>query len=157
MYTAVVLSPMSVSLLKWVVRATVDLENKGFLFRTGRGDPLPHHMTLNLGHFDTALNDQVIMGGLVQLEVRALHYNEKIGVCAAPVTWAKALRESDEGRDLDWVDVKSANPCPHVTVCLLPQCKPKESNRMLEEPDPLTVIVPLTDWVRLEGTVEICG
>ena len=52
MYTAAVLRTTSGHLLRWLTKGTTTLEDDGFVFQTPHGEPLPHHMTVNLGLFD---------------------------------------------------------------------------------------------------------
>lgn len=157
MYTAAVLTPMSAMALEWMVKAKLGLQDQGFVFKTAQGQRLPHHMTINLGKLDEKLNSREIMGKKAELMVERLVYSDTLGVCAAPVLFAKALMNEGEGLEKgDWVDVVSNNPEPHITCCIKPQSKPKLSNQMLEFPSPLTVTVQLDEPVWLEAVIQEC-
>lgn len=158
-YTAAVLRPTSALLLKWIARAVLKLEPDGFLFETPQGEPLPHHMTLNLGAFDDKVNPPFLLGKRVLLSIRELHYNHTLGVCAAPVV--DAVTEDSFGDDFKWgampVAVASKNKCPHITVCLKPHSAAKFSNKLLEEPGPHNICVALDQTYTLEAVIEEVG
>jgi hypothetical protein len=156
MYTAVVLSEMSADLLKWIVRATADLEVSGFHFQTAQGTPLPHHMTVNLGGFDEKLNRPEMMQDFAraELEIAEIVYDHDLGVCAAPVL--RAACRVVYGEEGGWEEIKTTNAVPHVTLCIKAGCKPVYSNKMLESPGPHTVRVKLDKTYRLEGEMEVC-
>jgi hypothetical protein len=146
MYTAAVLTDVSANLLKWMVRALTKLEEEGFVFQTEQGNPLPHHMTINLGAFDHALNDVMTTKGCpIKLTVEEIVYNHVIGVCAAPVVRAEGIGEDD---------IKTANAVPHITLCIKPGSKPMLSNKMLESPNPHTVRIKLDAAYVLESVGE---
>jgi hypothetical protein len=150
MYTAAVLSPVSGLLLKWIARATLDhLTEQGYEFRTPQGVALPHHMTINLGKPDELLNAADILEMPAVLTVEELVYNDVIGICAYPVVKAAA---KVGGR---WEGIVSANAEPHITCCLKPGAKPKDSNRMLEVAGAHTVRVRLEEAVQLDAVVRV--
>lgn len=145
MFTAAVLQPNSAALLKWIMRGTLDLESEGFQLTTKAGDPLPHHMTLNMGRFDESLNPRAMLGQSVVLHVDRLVADPQLGVCAAPVN----LAEWQGG------EVRTVNTHPHITVCLKPGSKPMLSNEMLNRLSNVKVF-PLDEVYRLEAIVEEC-
>lgn len=147
MYTAAVLSQLSADLLKWIVRGTSDLEQWGFEFKTERGDPLPHHMTINLGDFDYSLNNGfTLLNCPVQLTVEEIVYNHVLGVCAAPVIKMVGLGDDE---------IKTVNAIPHITLCIKTGSKPVISNKMLETPSPHTRRRKLDKQYILEAIVEV--
>ena len=153
MYTAAVLCPNSSALLRWMARAILRLEEKGYAFKTPHGEPLPHHMTINLGALDETLNPATWMGADVLLSVEELVYEEELGVCAAPVLLAVGNSGRHDGEEL-----RSKNVHPHITVCLKSGVKPFTSNLMLEHPEPKkTTRVKLDTTYHLDARVELCG
>lgn len=152
MYTAAVLTPISAELLKWIMRGTVALEDEGFVTETGQGNPLPHHMTINMGSFDKSLNRPEIVGEPALLKVDRLVYNHTLGVCAAKVVEAMAY-STDPDVEPDPMPIRSANIVPHITVCIKPSSKPMLSNQMLERPSPHNIEVVLDRIYELEAEV----
>ena len=116
MYTAAVLNDISVKILKEAAERTLDLA--GFEFCTTAGNPLPHHMTINIGPFNTTINDPNLLGEDCVISIREFLICEKIGVCAANVLLAK----------FGMTNINSTNLHRHITVCLKPPAKPAHSN-----------------------------
>lgn len=119
MYTAIVLDEKSVGILKNISRQ-LDLE--GFVYETPQGEPLPHHMTINLGPLDKSLNNPKILGKKAKLVVDGLWFSREIRACAARVIYAHC------GDD----EIQSFNEQSHVTICLLPPAKPVQSNDLFD-------------------------
>lgn len=143
MFTAAVLRPTSAALLKWIMRGTIDLESHGFFLKTPQGTPLPHHMTINMGQFDTKLNSKLFTGDVALLSINQLCHNFRIGACAAEVVLANVER----------VDVvETINKHPHITICLMPGAKPKQSNDIFEADD--SVFTKLDTSYELEAIIE---
>ena len=132
MYTAAVLLPSSQDLLRWIMRGTIKLEDKGFEIQTEGGLALPHHMTINMGKLDVSLNAESIFNCPAILTIDKLIYCKSLGVCAAPVKQAIALRLQD---DDPMVAIKTINEHPHITVCLKPGVRPIASNELLDKQD----------------------
>lgn len=124
MYTAAVLRPESVELLTKIMREHRDLESEGFEYKTPSGDPLPHHMTINLGRFDSAINDPSLLGEEAVLVVNRLYYCYTTGACAAYVCDAYST---------DFVPIESINKNKHITICLKPPAKPFHSNDIFDK------------------------
>lgn len=122
MYTAAVLQPKSVEKLLHVMREKLDLEKHGFECVTPQGEPLPHHMTINLGPFDAKINKPEILGHEAVLIIDSLWFCKTIGACAARVT--KAYVKSEQ--------FTSINANKHITICLKPPAKPVDSNKIFE-------------------------
>jgi len=124
MYTAAVLDEPSASFLR-----SFSEENLGdlskFVFLTNQGQRLPHHMTVNLGPFHIDLNPGLSLGDTVILRVDKLARNDRIGVCAACV----------EAAVCDSKPLRSTNRHPHVTVCIMPWSRPKDSNKIFDLSD----------------------
>lgn len=146
MYTAVVLDGDSQEKLKLFLQQNPALENFGFLFQTSRGDPLPHHMTINLGALDANLNNPSIVEQKAIITVKKIGFNEKMGVCAAVVESAYLSSTSEK--------ITSMNDHPHITCCLKQGVQPKMSNQMLV--DPSTCFFNLENIMVLSGTVKEC-
>lgn len=147
MYTAAVLTEVSANLLRYMVMFHVKLHEQGFHFRTESSE-LPHHMTINLGPFDDALNDIEINGCPVIISIDTIVYNKKIGVCAATVC--------DSVAKWDRTKINSANKNPHITCCVKNGCKPRFSNVMLEEQnDPKNIVFKLDKIYKLEAVVKV--
>ena len=151
-YTAAVLNENSAHLLRWLTKALTDLENEGYVFKTTQGEPLPHHMTLNLGTFDESLNKRNVLGGFAELHIDRISFNHNIGICAAPVN--KARVETTAFTSSEWVDLNSMNDHPHITTCVKPGVSPKFSNDMLDNATQGTIEVLLDQTYILEGWVK---
>ena len=143
MFTAAVLGRISVALVTWILRGTIDLESKGFYLETPGGDPIPHHMTINLGSLNQSLNPPTILGQTVFLHINQLVYDTDLGVCAAPVFLAEW-----QGREICTIHAH-----PHITVCLKPGVKPVLSNKLLEQGGQ---IYWLDESYCLNATVQEC-
>jgi len=158
MYTAAVLTPISADLLKWIMRATLRLEDSGFEVKNSQGDPLPHHMTINMGPLDESLHDRSIIGCEVTLTFDSLVYNHGLGVCAAPINEATMLWTLGDGR-YEPCPLKSKNAHPHITICIKPGSKPQLSNQMLdaETPHPATVLTQLDQGHTLKAYIREVG
>lgn len=128
MYTAAVLTQNSSDLLLWIMRGTLNLENKGYFAETAQGQYLPHHMTINMGRIDESLNHHSIVGLTAKLQVDSLIYDDAIGVCAAKVIDARCIRNAKSQMKLC-----CKNSHPHITVCLKVNSKPVESNLLFKE------------------------
>jgi len=122
MYTAAVLRQESTKDLLLAMRSKTNLEEEGFECVTPQGEPLPHHMTINLGKFDSILNDPQILGQPCLQFIDALWFSKEIGACAARVTRAYC----------DGKEINSINENKHVTICLKPPAKPFHSNKIFE-------------------------
>ncbi len=144
MFTAAVLRPTSAALLKWIMRATLNLETQGFCLKTQAGEPLPHHMTINMGSLDESLNPSTLLGKDVFLHIDGLVYDTELGVCAAPVFYAWW------GMDRH---IQTSNIYPHITVCVKPPSKPVLSNELLKKGGKVHV---LDDVYKLEAVVQEC-
>lgn len=122
MYTAAVLRPESVEILLETLREKLDLEEHGFACVTPQGEALPHHMTINLGSFDTTVNKPELLGRSTILFVDSLWFCKTIGACAARVTRAYS----------DGEEINSINQNKHITICLKPPAKAFHSNKIFE-------------------------
>lgn len=148
MYTAAVLTPLSVNLLKWIVRATIKLEEAGFLFETIRGDPLPHHMTINLGVIDRKLNPLIVLETKSELQINCINYDLMLGVCAIPVLNAVSyLTESSP------TPINTINEVPHITLCLKTGVAPRKSNDMFKSGNENMKVLVLDQTYTLEATI----
>ena len=124
-YTAAVLTPQSANLLRWAMRAATkgfELEND-FGFKTPQNEPIPHHMTINLGKLNTELNPDWILGMSAKLKVDQLRWSEEIGACAFRVV--EAISVVDDYVIKSFNDEKSNK---HITTCLKPGVKAHKSN-----------------------------
>ena len=136
MYTAVVLDDRSCRELVERLANVEGWTGDGYRYETPAGASLPHHMTVNLGPFDSTLNDPKATEGFVALLVDAFCWDDEKGVCAARVTDPP---------------VKSTNAQPHVTMCLRPGAKPVASNHL-----DWSRAVPLTPPLVVRGVVREC-
>lgn len=152
MYIAAVLTEHSAIILKSFILSLhvrhgeivlYDFDN--WQFKTAQGQPLPHHMTINMGEFDNNLNDPSILGREVLLTIDEIWSNEKLGVCAAPVIEAI----TDDG-----IKVFTMNSVPHVTCCIKPGSKPKFSNQMFENGEGVIKAPPQP--LVLKAKIEVC-
>lgn len=146
MYTAAILKPSSVNILLWLMQKT-RYEKRGFVPKTPTGDPLPHHMTINLGGLDENLNPKEWMGKNCLLTIDSLHQNEKIGVCAARVIKAEC-----EGKPIKTIN--DENGSKHITLALKPGIKPVQSNKMFQGQSEETQIYQLEQPFILEAVLQ---
>lgn len=125
MYTAAVLTPYSIDLLVCLMRKSLDLEKAGFVLKTPSGERLPHHMTINLGAFDSDLNPLEMLKQPVRLVVDSFWYSEEIGACAARVIEATV-------NEMPVRTINDETSHKHITVCLRPPAKPLHSNKLFQ-------------------------
>lgn len=142
MYTAAVLDEPSVEQLRQEVLG-LHLTG-GFRFRTERGSPLPHHVTINLGDFDSKLNPRDVLGKTCEVIVDAIHFDLSVGICAARVIELKTQHS---------VKIQTSNKHPHITCCLLPPNKPVLSNKLFTGEWKSTTIVELSKRLQLKATI----
>ena len=147
MYTAVVLDDTSVNILKNIAIAFFDLENKGFVFETQQGNPLPHHMTVNMGEMDSSINDPSLLSKEVKMRISTMSFDEELGACAAKVDTA-FHKESKST-----TPVLSNNEHPHVTIAIKPGSKPFWSNKLF---DGRKCLCYDFDYVELTGVLQVC-
>ena len=134
MYTAAVLQPESADVLKQAMRDAIDLENRGFECVTPQGEPLPHHMTMNLGPFDSTVNKSELLGKPAILWIDSLWWCETIGACAARVNRAYSEGEL----------INSSHDNKHITICLKPPAKAFHSNKIFDGGKMIILKQPLT-------------
>jgi hypothetical protein len=151
-YVAAVLTELSSELLKHIVKNKTNLEENGFKFVTDHGVELPHHMTINMGNLDLNLNSESIIQTDCELRFNCLFFNYELGVCAIPVTSAKAkiLGPNSES----WVSIKTCNKQAHVTCCLKPSSAAKWSNDLFENTS--SEVIELNADLLLQAKIEIC-
>jgi len=145
MYTAAVLNNISSQLLRWIMRGTVNLESQGYNF----GNNLPHHMTINMGKLDVSLNSKSILSCPALMKVSELRFDHDLGICAAPVDEAIALRMDDSD---PIVQIQTINEQPHITICLKPGVRPVTSNELLAISN--AEVVKLDEVYELSGTIQ---
>lgn len=153
MYTAAVLEDGQRNLLQIALTEVApDIEDKGYLFETSRGDLLPHHMTINMGDFDQALNC-ISMGGMpVEVTIDGFWYDHKLGVVAARVADALCTIVGDE-RQCDYHEqVKTINEHRHITMCLKPGVKPFTSNKLDWSKPGLMLKEPM----KVKARIQVC-
>lgn len=148
MYTAVVLDEESRRNLTDLVSRTQAPSERGFKFQTDRGDPLPHHFTLNMGYLDREINDVAVLDSPAEFVIDALCICEELGACAGRVVRAVARPDERE------FDLRSTNAHPHVTMCLKPGSRPVNSNRLPWACEENLLI--LKEPVVVRGTVRVC-
>lgn len=122
MYTAAVLTDHSRSVLLARFAEVYPAEARGFQFSTVAGEPLPHHLTINMGGIDLDLNPKLTAGLKVLIPIYGFCIDEELNVCAARCD----LPFNPEGDRFF-----SINAQPHVTMCIrLPKGKPFLSNKL---------------------------
>jgi hypothetical protein len=147
MYTAVVLEENSREHLTSLVNHHIDVSGIGFLFKTESGMQLPHHMTLNMGDFDSELNDAAHLNQIIAMNVYSLAYDESLGACAASVVQAFTLQSGH--------NIKSKNRHKHITCCLKPGTKPVSSNDLFAfDNSAKKIIFPY--MIQLHGFIQVC-
>lgn len=140
MYTAVVLSPESVQL---ILETFCDEFRSlyGFKLQTVNGDPLIHHVTVNMGNFDSILNDKSLLGKEIVMEITTFAHDEKVAAFGV-----KTELSGNGGSKFGTPSVYSTNAIPHITVAINPTKggKPFLSNK-------------LTEWNPTYKTIEVNG
>ena len=135
-YTAVILEKTSCQLLTWAMRATANLEGKGFGLKA-HDYHLPHHMTINLGEFDIALNhEKVLYCDFAELEIDSLFWSESVGAAAYRVCPKSAWTEDPKFVRHPIKTINDDKSHAHITVALRDGVKPVRSNDLFSE-DPL--------------------
>jgi hypothetical protein len=133
MYTAAVLNPKSAEVLKKTMRDKLGLEGCGFECQTPQGEPLPHHMTINMGPLDTSINDPRILDKPAILCVDSIWYCKTIGACAAKILFC----------ELENNTINSTNSIKHITICLKPPAKAFHSNKIFTDGEYIKLDEPL--------------
>jgi len=155
-YTAAVLDKNSQLVLKEVLAENLDFESNGYVFRSKTGD-LPHHMTINLGQFDSKLNPPEFRGCQSILRVSRFLYDDD--VCCAEVDTAVAIDINSEGLIDSVCDIYTINDersRPHITMCLRPPARPVQSNLLFaQESNP--AIIELEEPIVLVASIRVCS
>jgi len=145
MYTAVVLNQESRRDLLDVFTDEIRALN-GFQLQTAQGDPLIHHVTVNMGDFDSELNDKSLLGQEIVMNV--ISFAKDYRVAAFGVEFLRKNGKSVFGIP----GVVTINEMPHITAAinLKEGGKPFYSNK-------------LTDWkptykvVEVRGVLQVCN
>jgi hypothetical protein len=149
MYTAAVLTPVSRTTLTLILQQSFDYRKQGYETKTPTGGVLPHHMTINMGGFDSALNPKETLGKRCFLEIDSIVRDDVLGVCAARVT--KAISSHEDILLHTTNDDKSQK---HITLCLKPGVKPVTSNKLFETARETSKTIPLETPFLLEAVLE---
>lgn len=139
MYTAVVLSSESIKLiLETFCDEFRSLHD--FQLQTDNGDPLIHHVTVNMGNFDPILNDKSLLGEEIIMEIVSFAHDKKVAA------FGVKAELSGSGSKFGTPSIYSTNTIPHVTVAINPKegGKPFLSNK-------------LTNWNPTYKNIEIRG
>jgi len=156
MYTAAVLDGNSQLILKEILAEFRDFESAGYVFSSKTGD-LPHHMTINLGQFDSKLNPPEFRGCQAILRVsRFLHDDD---VCCAEVDTAVAIDIDSDGMIDGVCDIYTINDersRPHITMCLRPPARPVQSNLLFAQ-ESTPAIIELEEPVVLVASIKVCS
>lgn len=140
MYTAVVLNEKSVADILENFCDEMRSVGGGFQMQNAKGDPLLHHVTVNMGELDKELNTTDLLDKEITMNI---------------VSFAKDLRVAAFGVEYKVVnglsvfgdpEVKTKNAIPHITACINLQNggKPFDSN-------------DLKNWVPLYKVIEVKG
>lgn len=144
MYTCIQILHPDRQLLVDTAKKLLGKRLNGFLFQTPKGEPLPHHMTINMGSIDPQLNDPNLLWSDAILTIDAIFLDAKRGVCAARVRKAVC----------DETPIQSANADPHVTICLMQGVNPATSN--IINWNDKTLEFKLEDPLVLKGVIREC-
>ena len=139
-YSAIILDQESVAILRNEIK-NYDLQE--FRFETEQKQPLPHHMTLNMGGLNKGLND-VQANTNAEMQIDAIFLDQELGACAARVVSAKT----------DSTDLKSTNENPHITCCIKKGTKPFQSNELFDGRE--CIVKQFSTPIKLTGVVQEC-
>jgi hypothetical protein len=89
-----------------------------------------HHVTLNMGGFNSSLNPTEILGANVTARVGTAFFSREWGILAVDVKHIYA-HLGDRSRGPSLRPVVSINKYPHVTVAHDPEVKPVRANTMI--------------------------
>lgn len=141
MYTAIVLSEESrLDLLK-VFEAEIQALGKDFQLQTTNGDPLIHHVTLNMGGLDVVMNDKSLLGKEITMEVVSFASDYRVAAFGIKID-ASGYGGSKFGKP----SVYSTNQIPHITIAI----NPKEGGKPFHSND-------LQEWKPTHTVVEVRG
>ena len=150
MYTAAVINLDDLAPLEKAMRQHIPFE-EGYVCQTAQGNPLPHHMTINMGGFDTALNPKDILGQNCRMVIDSLYQDDDLGVAAARVIKAECeLNETTE----PICTINDGTSEKHITLCLKPGSKPFWSNKLFERRRPTTIVHQLDSPLVIEGVIQ---
>lgn len=126
MYTAVVLNETSRKRLLDEMPAEI-LSLQGFQMVTEAGEPLVHHVTVNLGDFDYDLNPLDLLGQSIDFVVDSFAFDNKVAA------FGVRCSESDSSV-FGEPSVRSMNLKPHITIAVNVENKGKPflSNKLTE-------------------------
>lgn len=144
MYTAVVLTELSrTRILDVFALKIAGLTMDGFQLKTAQGEPLVHHVTLQLGDFDRALNSEHLLGQEIEFHLVSFAADEKV------VAFGVEYKELGTCASFGSPTVRTVNKIPHVTAMINPSKggKPFLSNKLTN----WTPITPMT----IKGIVEV--
>lgn len=156
MYTAAVLDGFSQRFLEEVLGEHCNFREKGYVFKTNVGVDLPHHMTINLGSFDSDLNPRQFLNASAILRVERFLYDDDI--CAAEVATAVAIdfRDGEVREVCDIYTINDERSRPHITMCLRPPARPVQSNHLFAQ-DSTPVIIELEEPIVLVASIRVCS
>lgn len=122
MYTAIVLNENSRSNLIAKFGDLITNLGNGFQTITAQGEPLIHHVTLNMGDFDDNLNISSLLNTEIKFIIDSFAYNDKVA----------AFGVKSIGSTFGNPPVKTINAKPHVTAAINPTNggKPFLSNQL---------------------------
>jgi len=151
MYTAIVLDKQSCQLLTWATKALVP-NWTNFKFETQHQDPLPHHMTINLGEIDESLNPRTILCQPAEILGKSLYVGTDVLVFRVSkprwydgLVWHKLKTMNDKGS------------APHITCALTAGNKPMISNFLFNGTQEPLEKIRLEDPLFLSGIIRQCG
>lgn len=154
MYTAAVLEDGQRHLLQIALTEVApEIEDKGYLFETSKGDPIPHHMTINMGDFDQGLNCISMLGMPVEITIDGFWYDHALGVAAARVTDTLCTIVGDDWQDDYHERIKTINEQPHITMCLKTGVKPFLSNKLDWSKPGLMLKEPM----KVRARIQVCN
>lgn len=139
-YTGIVLDNKSRTKLLEEFHTEIAALEDDFQFKTSKNEPLIHHVTINLGDFDPALNENML-GKEITMEVISFAYDSKVAAFGI-----KTELSGYGGSKFGSPSVYSVNQIPHITVAINPKenGSPYDSNKLKE-------------WKSTHKSVEIRG
>lgn len=125
-YTAVVLNSKSIKDILENFYVEIQSVGLGFQMQNSKGDPLLHHVTVNMGSFDKKLNNFELFNKEITMNIVTFAKDSKVAA------FGIEFKEIDGFSVFGNPSVKTKNKIPHITACISKTGKPFDSNNLKE-------------------------